>query len=307
MNCLARRHWPTRIASAIAITVMVGCAQEEPTVHTKQKRKPVPVRTVSAVETEIQQTTMQPATVHPFYRAEVRARISGYVGKVHADIGDFVQAGDVLAVIEVPEMSKQRQVIQARIGRQESEEARAEAGIQLAEANVLAARARLKQTRSELSSAEAELAALDAEFARTSDLVERRSLESRVLDEVRKKRDSARARREAMASAIVSAEADVTVAEAKLSAARADLKAAVAETGITRSQLEELDVLMEYATLKAPFAGIVTARTVSPGDLVREQSEVGKGAAMFVISQIDTVRVHIPVPEVDAARVSRGG
>lgn len=64
--------------------------------------------------------------------------------------------------------------------------------------------------------------------------------------------------------------------------------------------------MLDYATLKAPFAGIVTQRTVDPGNLVRESSEVGSGMPLFVISQIDQVRVHIPVPEVDAPFVSRG-
>ncbi len=97
------------------------------------------------------------------------------------------------------------------------------------------------------------LAAVEAEFERTSDLVERQSLERRMLDEIRKKRDSELAAKQAVASAIVSAEADVTVAQAQYSAAEADREIAKTDTEIARSQLEELDVLVGYTEAQSSF------------------------------------------------------
>lgn len=293
-------------ASFLIVLAVSGCSGTAPVATDESSKKTVPVKTVPVVQEDVLRTTIQPATVRSFYRADVRAKASGYVKEVKADIGDFVEAGDTLAVIAVPEMAKQREIIEARITRYESEERRAEAGVELAQANVRSAEAKFAQSKSEMSGAEASLAAMEAEFSRTRDLVQRQSLESRMLDEVRKKRDSELANKEAMASAINSAEADVAVAKAKTTSAQADLQAAKAETAIARRQLEELDVLMAYATLKAPFAGTVTQRSVDPGDLVREGSEVGKGEPLFVISQVEKVRVHIPVPEADAALVSRG-
>ncbi len=120
----------------------------------------------------------------------------------------------------------------------------------------------MAQAKSEAKRVEASLAAGEAEFARTEDLVRRQSLENRVLDEVRKRRDAELASRETAVSAIGSAEADVVVAEAKRNSAQADLQAAKAETEITYRQMDELDVMIDYATLKAPFAGIVTHRSV---------------------------------------------
>lgn len=299
------RHLPFGVIVSCVLFVLSGCSGDAP-VAREASKKPVPVKTVSVVQEDVKRTMMQPATVHPYYRAEVRAKVSGYVKEVKADIGDCVEAGTTLAVIAVPEMDKQRQIIEARITRYEFEEKRAEAGVGLAGANVRSAEAKLAQAKSEMSRAEASLAAMEAEFNRTRDLVQRQSLESRVLDEVRKKRDSELANKEATASAINSAEAEVAVAEAQKASAQADLQAAEAETAIARRELEELDILMAYAILKAPFSGMVTARTVDPGNLVRESSEVGRGQPLFVISQVARVRVHIPVPEADAALVSRG-
>lgn len=291
------------IATAAAIA---GCSPDRHTAEKDEQRPAVPVKIVSVVQKEVPRTTTQPATVHPLYRAEIRAKVSGYVDELKADIGDYVEQGDALAVIHVPEMQKQREVVQARISRLEAEEKRARAGIDLAAAKVRAAEARLVQSKSELNRAEASLAAAEAEFQRTEDLVQRQSLQSRVLDEVRKRRDSERANKQSVASAIHSAQADIGVARAEQASAEADLQAAQAETSVAQRQLQELDVLIAYSTLKAPFSGIVTARSLDPGDLVRKSSEVGDGDPLFVLSQVDRVRVQMPVPEKDAAFVNRG-
>ena len=303
----ACRNLLPQSAALLLVVAALGCSNSNDKRHTDNKpAKPVAVKTVAVVEQDVQRTSAQPATIHAYYRAEVRAKVSGYVKEVRADIGDFVKVGATLALIDIPEMQKERLVIQARIDRGESEEKRAAAGVELATANIQSAEATLEQAKSEARRAGASLAAAEAEYSRTRDLVERRSLERRVLDEVRKKRDSEIANKDAVESAIRSAEAGVAVAQARRSSAQADVEAAQADTAIARRQLEELDVLLAYAELKAPFAGVVTHRTVDPGDLVRESSEVGKGEPLFVVSQIDRVRVHIPVPEVDAAMVTRG-
>ena len=54
-----------------------------------------------------------PATVHPFQHATLYARTSGYVSRFHADIGDQVRAGQLLAEIDVPELERELQQAQA--------------------------------------------------------------------------------------------------------------------------------------------------------------------------------------------------
>lgn len=302
-RAMRHAHWAL---AGWAMLAGHGCTPEQSVSPERSGPQATAVKLVAVSEQEVRRTSLQPATVHPFYRTEIRAKASGFVESVSADIGDVVKAGATLAVIKVPELNKQREILQARITRSDAEEQRAKAGVTLAEANVKAAQARLAQAESETKQADAALAAAEAEFTRTEDLVERQSLQSRMLDEVRSQRDSAIASRDALVSAVASASAQVTVAEAQRTSAQADQKVAEAETAIARRQLEELDVLIGYATLKAPFAGLITRRTVDPGDLVREASEVGKGEPLFVLSQVDKVRVHILVPEVDAAVIERG-
>ncbi len=286
--------------------VFAGCSKNHPVVKKAVETPTVPVKLVAVAQTEVQRTTLQPATVHAYYRAEIRAKASGFVKQLHVDIGDYVAAGTELAEVDVPEMLKQREVIEAQIRRLEAEETQARAGINLAAARVRSSTAMWDQTKSQMNGVEATLAAAEAEFNRTQDMVRSGSLQNRMLDEVRMKRDSEAAGKSAMASSIDSALAEVAVAEAQLASAEADLQAAQAETDITRRQLEQSDIMIGFATIKAPFAGVITERNIEPGDLVRELSEVGNGDPLFVISQVDRLRVRIPVPESDAPLVKQG-
>lgn len=294
-----------RLGVLATIAALAGCSSEQVTLNSKVDQK-VPVKTVAVVSEEIPQTTVQPASVHAYYRVEMRANTSGFVKKLNTDIGELVKAGDVLAEIDVPEMQMQLEVMEARIQRLAAEEQQAEAMIELAEAAAGSATAKVAEAESMVAGSEASVAAAEAEFSRTEDMVGRGSLQGRVLDEVRKKLDSESANQKAVESATESAKANVSVAKAKKRSAEADLKAAKAATEIAKRQLEELEVLIDYATLKAPFDGLVTARNIEPGDLVRSGSEVGSGKPLFVVSQIDKVRVRIPVPESDAAMVNPG-
>ncbi|QDT12515.1 Toluene efflux pump periplasmic linker protein TtgG precursor [Planctomycetes bacterium K23_9] len=294
-----------RIAVLCTVALMAGCSPEQVTLKSKEAGK-VQVRTVAVATEAIPQTTVQPASVHAYHRVEIRANTSGFVKTLNTDIGELVQAGDVLAEIDVPEMLMQREVIEARIERLVAEEQQAEALIELAEAAVKSATAKVAEAESLVAGTDASVAAAEAEFSRTQDMVGRGSLQSRVLDEVRMKRDSESANKQAVESATDSARANVAVAKAKKRAAEADMKAAKAATEITKRELEEIDVMIAYGTLKAPFTGLVTQRNIEPGDLVRSASEVGSGKPLFVISQIDKVRVRIPVPESDAALVNPG-
>jgi len=70
-----------------------------------------------------------PGTTQSFTEANVYARASGYISKRFVDIGDRVQAGQLLAVIDAPDLD--RQVEQARAGLRQSESNLAQVQAQL--------------------------------------------------------------------------------------------------------------------------------------------------------------------------------
>ena len=301
---------PTRILlsmfALLGLITLAGCDGSTANPDQSQvTKKLVPVKTVAAVQTEIAKSTQQPATIYPFFETAIRPRVSGYISEVSVDIGEIVKTGDVLATVDVPELEKQRETRAAQIELLVAEEASASAGVTLAEASVRAARAKYEQAKSQQAGVEASLAAAQAEFKRTEDLVNRGSLQNRMLDEVRKKRDSELAEKEAVIAAVTAAEAEVGVAEAERSAALARLQMAEAKTEVERRRLAELQVSLDFASVTAPFDGIITQRNVDLGDLIEHRAG-GSTTPLFVLSKVDRVRVHIPVPEADAPFVQPG-
>jgi RND family efflux transporter MFP subunit len=88
----------------------------------------------------------------------------------------------------------------------------------------------------------------------------------------------------------VKAEANVMVAKAKLGVATAD----------ARRQSEWLN----YATIRAPFGGLVVQRNVDRGQYVTPPASGVNQTPLFVIVRADTVRVFVDVPETEAALIS---
>lgn len=283
-----------------------GCQPSSVVLKKEGDLKVVPVNTVAIAPADVRRTTSQPASVHAYYRTEIGARASGFVESLQADIGDYVQAGATLATIDVPELQMQAKVKEAHVQRLEAKESQSRSRVKLAEAGVGSAEAKVEQAQAEMSGADASLAAAQAQFDRTEDLVERQSLQNRMLDEARKNRDSQAAMKESIESLVAAAEADVRVARAELAAAEADLQAAQAGTQVARRELDELNVLIDFAILRAPFDGIITERNVEPGELVHAQSVAGDGKPLFVVSHVAKLRVRVPVPETDAPLVNQG-
>jgi RND family efflux transporter MFP subunit len=63
--------------------------------------------------------------------------------------------------------------------------------------------------------------------------------------------------------------------------------------------------MVAYATLTAPFDGIVTRRRINTGDFVQPPPG-GTQDPLYVIQRRDVVRIFVEVPEADAAWVKEG-
>ena len=63
-----------------------------------------------------------------------------------------------------------------------------------------------------------------------------------------------------------------------------------------RPNEREARVNVEYGQIKAPYAGVITQRNVSPGDYLQPGGGTN-GRPLFVLEQTDPVRVFVGVPE----------
>lgn len=255
---------------------------------------PVAVKVTQPQQITLRRSTTQPGTVCAFYEAELYAKVGGYLKKLYVDIGDSVKEGQRLAEIDVPEMLKAYERQEAEVRRLQSEKVRCDALIEVA-------RARLEQAQAGVKEAEAQVTADSSEYKRIEKLVKSKATTQSLRDETLN-------RLEASKAALLSQNANYNVAQAELKVALATSESAEAAREVAQKQLEELKILTEYATLRAPFDGIVTHRTVDPGDLVQDgqSSSRAEKQPLFTIVQIDKVRVEVFVPERDVALTDVG-
>jgi RND family efflux transporter MFP subunit len=112
-----RRHpWRTRLLATVALLLAGGAAAfgivdrrattEQEAAWTRRQAVPTVAVHPPTRETETRTITL-PGDIEAWYQASIYARVSGYVKMWYKDIGDRVKAGDVLAVIDTPELDQQ--------------------------------------------------------------------------------------------------------------------------------------------------------------------------------------------------------
>jgi len=136
------------------------------------------------------------ASLEAFEQTDLFAKVSGYLTEVRVDIGDHVKAGQVLSVIDIPEMGKE---------------------LAEAKAQLESKRKALETALREVEHHKADVTLQDATLKRQEALFEGRAITDQTLDEVRAKTQIARA--------------DLGVAEANraFAASQVDLGAATVE------------------------------------------------------------------------------
>jgi RND family efflux transporter MFP subunit len=99
-------------------------------------------------------------------------------------------------------------------------------------------------------------------------------------------------------------EQDLDEARARALKAKADLELTRARRESAAARVAELRTVMQYATLRAPFAGVVTRRFVDRGALVQASSS--NNSPLLIVARTDTMRVVADVPEPDVPFITRG-
>ena len=302
------RFRPSLFLAAVPLA-LCGCGPAGSTVHAADGSGATELLSVDVFSPEkkmLRRTTTQPATVHAYFRAEIRSRATGYLSELRVDIGSQVEVGSVLGIVDVPEMYVRRERQQAVIQSQVAAEEKAAAEVAVAGASVESHTAMLDEARAVIREHRANLEKYEVELQRVQTMVQDRAGTQQELDEAEARYESSRASVLAAEAGAVSAQANVALASAKRKAAQAELASARAQTDVARRELEELDELMSYAILRSPLSGVVVERNVDPGDLVRETPSDRNDAALFVIAQLDRVRVRVSIPERDAPWVTVG-
>ena len=101
------------VVSLIALLAVGFWAQKppagggNPSISVKDSVSLPEVQVAKPIRRDIAATLHLPATVSPYHQTTLYAKVSGYLKSIHVDKGDRVQQGQVLAVIEAPEINQQ--------------------------------------------------------------------------------------------------------------------------------------------------------------------------------------------------------
>jgi HlyD family secretion protein len=250
-------------------------------------------------------TTSQPAHIEPYEQSAIYAKAAGFVNKVHVDLGSRVKKGDPLAELWIPEMEQERNQKLATVEEAQASVGQSEAAVVAAEALVTAAIAKVGESKSLVMRYEAELAFRQSEHARISDLVRSKAVEPRLQDESLKQQISAESALAAARAGVASAEANVKVEQARWDEARANVILAKARRKVAEAEVKRINVLVDYAVIRAPYDGVVTERLVHTGDFAQSATD-GKTGPLFMMMRPDPLRIIADIPEADAAWMELG-
>ncbi len=194
----------------------------------------------------------------PFQEIDVYAKESGYVKKLLVDYGAHVKAGQVMAILEIPEL---------------------EAQLHEDEAEIKNANNQVTRAQHELGRYQAQYKALHLQYTRLSGVFQSQPgiVAQQEVDDAQGKDLAASSQVDAGQAALESSQSQMAVAKAKLAHDQS---------------------LFDYSKITAPFSGVVTQRFANLGTLVQAGTNSSTQALPIVrLSQDDLFRLVIPVPE----------
>jgi RND family efflux transporter MFP subunit len=213
---------------------------------------------------DVTQVLTLAAEFRPYQEVDLHAKVAGYVKSIHVDVGDRVKPGQLLAVLEIPELQDD---------------------LQQAEASVQHATEEINRAQSDLDRAVSvhELAQLNATRLKSASDARPNLIARQDIDDV-----TGRER----------------VADAQVSTAKAALASVRQLLEVARANQSKTKTLFAYARIIAPFEGVITHRYADTGAMIQAgTSSQTQTMPLVRLSQNNLLRLIIAVPESAVSRI----
>jgi RND family efflux transporter MFP subunit len=249
----------------LAAFAVAGCSSSRDTSSEAANAPIVPV--VKVERRDLSSSLSIASEFQPFQEVNVYAKVSGYIQKLYVDWGTHVRQGQLLAVLEIPELQQQLQQDEASVKKSEQD---------------------LARSHEELTRSQSAYNVAHLTYSRLAD--------------VQKSRPELVAQEE-----IDVAQGKDLEANASVSAAKDALAASDQELAASKAALDKDRALYAYARITAPFDGVVTKIDAYTGALLPAGTSSSNGdLALCHLSQNDLLRLVIPVPERVVAGIQDG-
>lgn len=217
---------------------------------------------------------------------DVAAKTPGRLQEIRVREGDFVTAGQILAVMDTQALAAQRQ--------------QAEAQLRQAEDAVITARSQLAQRESERAAAKAlvvqrdtELSAARVREARIKELADTGVASQQAADDARSAVDTASA-------ALSAARAQVAATDAAITTTRSQIHSAESAVEAARAAVARIQVEIDDSILKSPRDGRVQYLVSRPGEVL------GAGGRVLNLVDLSDVYMTFFLPTAEAGRLAIG-
>jgi len=247
----------------------------------------VPVTEAAARSSGGDAYVQAPALVQPYYTEDIAARAPGLVRELNVYNGDHVSAGQLVGVIDAPELSAQAQ--SATSGARSDQAAAAAAMIEahhhapnaviVAEANFRAKQAQARYWQDELR--------------REKMLLDNGAVSAQEYEDEQAQAQAAFSDEQAAEKQVMDAHADVEMSQAQLLSAEERASASAASAVAQQ-------VMAGYTSVIVPDDGVIVKRFVDPGTTVQ------MGTPLLSVAVVGKVRIQASLADADAAGVDVG-
>ena len=249
-----------RLSCLIAMGLLAAGCHKAPVKAKQEAAGPIAVRVAQVSTRQLQRVVDSVGTLFPYDEVIVSAEIEGKVTKVNFDLGDAVRQGDVMVNISDEE---QRYILLQN-------EAQLRQSLERLGLKAENERVQNMDETPEMRRAAADLREAEMRYKRIRNLVDQKIGAQADLD-------AASTRFQAMTAAL-----DVTRNQTRNLVQEVERYKAVVE--LQRKKLRD-------TTVRAPFAGSVKERQITPGAYVRPN------APLFVLVKTNPLRLRLEVPE----------
>lgn len=257
--------WPPLAVAVISVVAATACSSSKAVAAIASEAPTVAVAAIG--RGDVVQTLAVAAEFRPFQEIDVHAKVAGFVKSIKVDVGDRVSAGQLLAVLEIPELQDELQQDAAAVRRAQEEVNRSQADLQRAQA--------------------------------AHDVVH---LAASRLSDVLKNRPNLVAQQD-----IDEATGRDRVAEAQVATAKAAVSGAEQQLEVARAGENKTKTLYAYSQITAPFAGVITHRYADTGAMIQAgTSSQTQSMPLVKLSENSRLRLVIPVPESAVSRIRKG-
>jgi multidrug efflux system membrane fusion protein len=290
----------------------------------KAESAPVPPKPVKAASVANYTTTggaesRYSATIKADSQVDLAFKIDGYVehlggGTRAYGAGDYVQKGDVLAIVRqsdyrtrVEQAQTQTNEVRASLPTAQSQLLEVRSAVQTAQAQLAEAQKGIEIVHSQIEQAQAAFDKDKKDWERAQNLYAKESL-------TKADYDAAKARYETSLANLNGAKAQLKSAEARVQTAREQIKQYQAKIGTAEGQIDQIrakilsaeavtkgaQIPLADTVLRAPVSGVVIERKIEIGSLVNA------GTVAFTIAQIGAVKAVFGIPDTELKELRVG-